>query len=199
MQRIRTGFIGRTACRLDPPADQPVESVPLHRDGLPDQKQDRRAPRRGRVGAHRGQASSTSAAARGSDAIEMVQRGAARVIGVDDRQKVLDEATDKARRAGVADRCFFTRQLRHQADTVVSIDGFEHYGDPAACLRLMPACCAKRPTLRGLRAHVVSSAGRPQPFAAFPWAHLLLMEKALLEWRTSPCSGSRTPTAVSTR
>ena len=122
----------------------------------------------------------------GGDAIEMAQRGAARVIGVDDRQKVLDEANDRARRAGVADRCLFTRQLRHQADTVVSIDGFEHYGDPAACLRLMHGML--RP---GGRLFVAFGPTWFHPlgghsFAAFPWAHLLLTEKALLEWRQEP-------------
>jgi 2-polyprenyl-3-methyl-5-hydroxy-6-metoxy-1,4-benzoquinol methylase len=122
----------------------------------------------------------------GGDAIEMAQRGAARVIGVDDRQKVLDEAADKARRAGVADRCLFTRELRHQADVVVSIDGFEHYGDPAACLRLMHGML--RP---GGRLFVAFGPTWFHPlgghsFSAFPWAHVLFTEKALLRWREEP-------------
>lgn len=122
----------------------------------------------------------------GGEAIEMAQRGAARVIGVDDRQRVLDEATEKARRAGVADRCLFTREVRHQADTVVSLDGFEHYGDPAACLRLMHGML--RP---GGRLFVAFGPTWFHPlgghsFSAFPWAHVVLTEKALLEWREEP-------------
>jgi SAM-dependent methyltransferase len=116
----------------------------------------------------------------------MAQRGAARVIGVDDRQKVLDEANEKARRAGVADRCLFTRELRHQADTVVSLDGFEHYGDPAACLRLMHDML--RP---GGRLFVAFGPTWFHPlgghnFSAFPWSHVIFTEKALLKWREAP-------------
>jgi SAM-dependent methyltransferase len=122
----------------------------------------------------------------GGDAIEMAQRGAARVIGVDDRQRVLDEATEKARRAGVADRCHFTRELHHRADTVVSLDGFEHYGDPAACLSLMHGML--RP---GGRLFVAFGPTWFHPlgghsFSAFPWAHVVLTEKALLKWRQEP-------------
>lgn len=122
----------------------------------------------------------------GGDAIEMAQRGAARVIGVDDRQRVLDEATDKARRAGVGDRCVFTRDMRQRADTVVSLDGFEHYGDPAACLRYMHGML-----LPGGRLFVAFGPTWFHPlgghsFSAFPWAHLLITEKALLKWREEP-------------
>jgi 2-polyprenyl-3-methyl-5-hydroxy-6-metoxy-1,4-benzoquinol methylase len=124
----------------------------------------------------------------GGDSVEMARRGAARVIGVDNRQKVLDEAIDKARRAGVGDRCVFTRELRLQADTVVSLDGFEHYGDPAACLRLMHGML--RPGGRLLLAfgptwfHPLGGHG----FSAFPWAHVLLTEKSLLKWREEPAT-----------
>ena len=122
----------------------------------------------------------------GGDAIEMAQRGAARVIGVDDRQKVLDEAVDKAKRAGVADRCLFTRNLHHRADVVVSLDGFEHYSDPAGCLRVMHGML--RP---GGRLFVAFGPTWFHPlgghsFSAFPWAHLLFTEKALLEWLEEP-------------
>jgi SAM-dependent methyltransferase len=122
----------------------------------------------------------------GGDAIEMAQRGAARVIGVDDRQKVLDEATDKAKRAGVDDRCLFMRDLHHRADVVVSIDGFEHYSDPAGCLRLMHGML--RP---GGRLFVAFGPTWFHPlgghsFSAFPWAHVLFTEKTLLAWREEP-------------
>jgi SAM-dependent methyltransferase len=122
----------------------------------------------------------------GGDAVEMARRGAERVIGVDNRQKVLNEAIDKARRAGVGDRCVFTRELRHQADTVISLDGFEHYADPAACLRLMHGML--RPGGRLLLAfgptwfHPLGGHG----FSAFPWAHVLLTEESLLKWRGEP-------------
>ena len=105
---------------------------------------------------------------------------------MDDRQRVLDEATENAKRAGVADRCLFTRELRHQVNTVVSLDGFEHYSDPAVCLRLMHGML--RP---GGRLFVVFGPTWFHPlgghsFSAFPWAHVVLTEKALLEWRQEP-------------
>jgi SAM-dependent methyltransferase len=122
----------------------------------------------------------------GGDAIEMARRGAARVIGVDNRQRVLDEATRKARRAGVGDRCVFTRHLRHEADTVVSLDGFEHYADPAECLRLMHGMLRRDGRLFVAFGPTWFHPLGGHSFSAFPWAHVVLTEKALLEWRGEP-------------
>src|ERR1044072_1939848 len=62
----------------------------------------------------------------GSEAIEVARRGAAKVIGVDNRENALSEAREAARRAGVSDRCLFTTTADEKADVVLSIDAFEH-------------------------------------------------------------------------
>src|SRR5438132_11772816 len=59
----------------------------------------------------------------GDTAIEMAQRGASLVIGVDIRESVLATARTRAEHAGVADRCTFSDVSRQQADIIVSLDG----------------------------------------------------------------------------
>ena len=120
---------------------------------------------------------------RGEAAVEIAQRGAARVIGLDIREHVLAEARERAAKAGVADRCIFTASAPERADVIMSMDAFEHFDDPAAILRVM----------RGLvrddgRALIVFGPTWYHPlgghiFSVFPWAHLLFTEKSLLRWR----------------
>jgi SAM-dependent methyltransferase len=119
----------------------------------------------------------------GGEAIEMAQRGARRVIGIDNRQTVLDTATQSAKASGVGDRCQFVLATVEQADVVTSIDGFEHYDDPAQVLLLLRRMV--RPSGR-----VLISFGPPwlhplggHLFSVFPWAHLLFSERALIRWR----------------
>lgn len=120
----------------------------------------------------------------GTEAIEMAKRGASRVVGIDIREDVLEVARAAAAEAGVADRCRFDTRLDEPADVVVSIDGFEHYEDPAGALRAM------RRFLRddGL---VLVSFGPPwwhpyggHLFSIFPWAHVIFTEAALIRWRS---------------
>jgi hypothetical protein len=66
---------------------------------------------------------------------------------------------------------------------VISLDAFEHFEDPAAMLRLMEG--ALKPN-----AFILASFGptwyHPKGghmFSVFPWAHLVLAEKALIDWR----------------
>src|SRR5262245_41199335 len=63
----------------------------------------------------------------GLEAIEMAERGAHRVVGLDIRDHVLAEARRAAALRGLADRCVFTAHTEERADVIVSIDGFEHY------------------------------------------------------------------------
>jgi SAM-dependent methyltransferase len=119
----------------------------------------------------------------GAEAVEMAERGARRVIGLDIREGVLEDARRTARERGVADRCQFATATGEHADLVVSLDGFEHYDDPAAILRLMRALL--RPAGRARIAF-----GPPwfhpyggHLFSVFPWAHLVFTERALIRWR----------------
>ena len=67
----------------------------------------------------------------GVEAVEMAQRGAKRVIGIDIRENVLQTARRKAFTAGVQNICLFASSTRELAEIVVSIDAFEHFADPA--------------------------------------------------------------------
>jgi len=119
----------------------------------------------------------------GAEAIEMAQRGARRVLGVEIRQSFLETAREHAAAAGVSDRCAFMTTPDEPADVIVSLDSFEHFDDPAGILRVMDAYLAPG-------GRVVATFGPPwyhplggHIFSVFPWAHLVFTEKALLRWR----------------
>jgi 2-polyprenyl-3-methyl-5-hydroxy-6-metoxy-1,4-benzoquinol methylase len=101
----------------------------------------------------------------GAEAVEIAQRGARRVLGIDIRESFLEEARRRAASAGVADRCVFMTAPDEPADLIVSVDSFEHFKDPAAILRMMDAYLAPH-------GKVIASFG-----------HLLFSEKVLLRWR----------------
>jgi len=84
----------------------------------------------------------------------------------------------------VADRCIFATEAPQQVDVVVSVDGFEHYADPAGALRFMKA-------LLGPGGRVLVAFGPPwfhplggHVFSIFPWSHLVFTERALIRWRS---------------
>ena len=119
----------------------------------------------------------------GADTVEIAQHGARRVIGVDIRESVLANGRRAARDAGVEDRCVFATEVSEPADVVVSVDGFEHYADPAGALRAMRRLLSPGgrvlvafgpPWFHPLGGHV---------FSIFPWSHLIFTERALLRWR----------------
>jgi SAM-dependent methyltransferase len=121
----------------------------------------------------------------GAEAVEMAQKGARRVIGIDVRTDALQKARRKALMAGVQDACLFTNSTKELADTVVSIDAFEHFGDVSGVLRVMDA-------LLHPGGEVLVSFGPTwyhplggHLFSVFPWAHLMFSEKALIRWRST--------------
>ena len=120
----------------------------------------------------------------GEEAIEMAQRGAARVIGIDILEHSLQAARRAAQDAGVAERCQFATRSDEPVDCVVSLDGFEHFNDPEEVLRTMSLMI--RPSGRVLLAfgptwlHPLGG----HLFSVFPWAHLIFTEKALIRWRS---------------
>jgi SAM-dependent methyltransferase len=120
----------------------------------------------------------------GIDAVEMAEGGAARVVGVDIRQEVLDVANRLACERGVQDRCTFGSSA-DPADIIVCIDAFEHFSDPAQVLRSMASLlkpggklivCFGPTWYHPLGGHL---------FSVFPWAHLLFSEQALMKWRST--------------
>jgi len=120
----------------------------------------------------------------GEDSIEIAQRSAKRVIGLDIRQSALDHAKQLAIEAGVSEKCHFTTSTEEKADVILSVDAFEHFGDPAAVLKQMrhlvkddgQVIAAFGPTwYHPLGGHL---------FSIFPWSHLVFTEKALIRWRS---------------
>jgi SAM-dependent methyltransferase len=121
----------------------------------------------------------------GAEAVEMAQKGAKRVIGIDTREDVLESARKRAFATGVQDTCLFVSSTKEVAEIVVSIDTFEHFADPAGILRTMNMLL--QPT-----GEVLVSFGPTwyhplggHLFSVFPWAHLLFSEKALISWRST--------------
>lgn len=118
----------------------------------------------------------------GAEAIEMAKRGAGKVIGVDIQERFLQLA--RQRLSGEKLNCEFTTSASEPADVVVSVDCFEHFGDPAAALVAMRRML--KPTGR-----VLISFGPTwyhpyggHLFSVFPWAHLIFTERALMRWRS---------------
>ncbi len=120
----------------------------------------------------------------GAEAIDVAQRGAKRVIGIDIRPKILEAARSEAAAAGVMDRCVFSTHTDERADVVLSIDSLEHYDDPEGALVLMRR-------LVNDDGRVLIAFGPPwfhpiggHMFSVFPWAHLIFTESALIRWRS---------------
>lgn len=120
----------------------------------------------------------------GEGAIQLAVAGARRVIGIDIRPDLIASARSRAIETDVADRCKFSLETPEEVvDTIISIDAFEHFKDPAAVLVAMSNMLADD-------GRVVASFGpvwyHPRGghlFSVFPWAHLLLSESALCRWR----------------
>jgi SAM-dependent methyltransferase len=120
----------------------------------------------------------------GTEAVELAST-ARSVFGLDILSAALAEARALAASAGVADRCVFgTEPPAQKVDIIVSLDSFEHFGDPSGVLAVMHDLL--RPGGR-----VLASFGPTwfhpyggHLFSVFPWAHLLFSEAALIRWRS---------------
>jgi SAM-dependent methyltransferase len=120
----------------------------------------------------------------GTEAVELAQRGARSVIGIDIWEAALSRASLAAEQAGVAGRCSFVTETSAKADVILSLDAFEHFADPAQILRTM------RRLIRD-DGRVMIAFGPPwyhplggHLFSVFPWAHLIFTESALIRWRS---------------
>jgi SAM-dependent methyltransferase len=120
----------------------------------------------------------------GDDAIALARNCARRVIGIDIREAVLEQARERARREGVDKVCQFCTNTDERVDAVVCIDSFEHFSDPSTALMRMyellrpggAVFASFGPTwYHPLGGHL---------FSVFPWAHLIFSEKALIRWRS---------------
>jgi len=116
----------------------------------------------------------------GEDSVEMAQNGIKQVIGIDIREEVLEVARRNAEAAGVQDACCFVTSTSERADAIVSVDAFEHFGDPGKILEIMNGLLADKgevyvsfgPTwYHPLGGHM---------FSVFPWSHLIMSERAFI-------------------
>lgn len=119
----------------------------------------------------------------GAEAVEMASLGAERVTGLDIQTTLLDRARERAKEAGVAERCAFVTAACEPAEMITSIDAFEHFNEPEAALLAMYGLLKPGGKLvvsfgptwyHPLGGHL---------FSVFPWAHLIFSEEALITWR----------------
>jgi SAM-dependent methyltransferase len=117
----------------------------------------------------------------GAEAAEMARRGATQVYGIDIQEKLLAIA----RQSCPVPNLSFGRTAPDSADTIISLDCFEHFGNPEQALREMSVMLKPGgevwtsfgPTwYHPLGGHL---------FSVFPWAHLVFSEQALCNWRKS--------------
>jgi SAM-dependent methyltransferase len=120
----------------------------------------------------------------GREALELVQWGAEKVVGIDIRDDLLAKARARAQAEGVSTRCEFVTCYQSVADFIISIDSFEHFADPAGVLLEMDRLlkpdgqvivCFGPTWYHPLGGHL---------FSVFPWAHLIFCEEALIKWRS---------------
>lgn len=119
----------------------------------------------------------------GVQSVEVAKLGASKVIGVDIQDSRLEGARALAKSEGVEQLCHFTKCTDEKADIILSKDSFEHFEDPAAILTIMESLL--KPVGK-----ILASFGPTwyhpyggHLFSVFPWAHLILTEKSLIEWR----------------
>jgi SAM-dependent methyltransferase len=121
----------------------------------------------------------------GAESLDLARWGAKKVVGIDIRQNALDRAAKRAAAEGLDGCCEFGTSTEVKADVIVSLDAFEHFGDPGAILEIMhgllkPDGCVMLsfgPTwYHPLGGHL---------FSVFPWAHLVFSEAALVRWRST--------------
>jgi SAM-dependent methyltransferase len=119
----------------------------------------------------------------GTETVEVAQRGARYVIGVDIVESYLNAGRTLARNLGITN-CEFVTTPNQKADIIIALDSFEHFEDPAYILKVMAdmliptgkVLVSFGPTwYHPLGGHLLN---------VFPWSHLVFTEQAQLRWRS---------------
>jgi len=121
----------------------------------------------------------------GNEAIDLISHGVSRVIGVDIQDRYLDNARAKAAELGLEDKCQFSYSTKVKADAIISIDSFEHFDDPESILREMYGLLKPNGFISICFGPTWFHPYGGHFFSVFPWAHLILTEKALIMWRSN--------------
>jgi 2-polyprenyl-3-methyl-5-hydroxy-6-metoxy-1,4-benzoquinol methylase len=119
----------------------------------------------------------------GNESVELAQAGVAHVIGLDNRESILQKARQNAAAAGVQEKCEFVTDYAGVVDAVISLDAFEHFSDPAGVLKKMDQLLKP-----GGAVYISFGPSWYHPrgghlFSMVPWAHVIFSEKALIRWR----------------
>ena len=121
----------------------------------------------------------------GQETLELLELGAEKVIGIDIQESLLEVARRRASIAQVSHLTEFATELTTPADLAVSLDGFEHFSNPAEILEILAAMLRE-----GGRVLVSFGPTWYHPlgghlFSVFPWAHIVLPEQSLIRWRST--------------
>jgi SAM-dependent methyltransferase len=120
----------------------------------------------------------------GDNAIELAQRGAARVIGVDIDKARIAAGRRRVQELGLSSSVELLYESTDSVDVVISTDAVEHFEDPLGALKFMAARLKADGTLfvefgptwyHPLGGHL---------FSVFPWAHLVFTDSVLIRWRS---------------
>ncbi|MBV8866215.1 MAG: methyltransferase domain-containing protein [Acidobacteriaceae bacterium] len=120
----------------------------------------------------------------GNEMIQLAKAGARKVYGIEISENQLREARQRLAYADVTDRCCLLNEAPPETvDCIFSFDSFEHFEDPAEILQKMRSFLNP-----GGRVFISFGPTWFHPlgghaFSAFPWAHVLLCESALVRWR----------------
>jgi SAM-dependent methyltransferase len=116
--------------------------------------------------------------------LDIARFGAKKVVGIDIRSWVLEIADKHCRDEGLSDRCDFRTGTDTPADVIVSLDAFEHFGDPAGILAVMHGLLKPGGVILTSFGPTWYHPLGGHLFSIFPWAHLIFSEKALIKWRS---------------
>jgi hypothetical protein len=119
----------------------------------------------------------------GVEAPELALNGAARVIGLDVVEEVLEIARRRAMAAGAEGICVFATSSGTGSNFILWVDAVEHFGDPAEISRLMDLLLARGGDVRTSFGSTWYHPLGGHLFSVFPCAHLLFSESALIRWR----------------
>jgi SAM-dependent methyltransferase len=123
----------------------------------------------------------------GHEVIELAERGAGRVVGLETWPRWFASATERVAAAGMKDRCVIAERwpdAETGADVIVSLDSFEHYEDPAGILETMHRILKPGGSVLVAFGPPWYHAYGGHLFSVFPWAHLVFSEHAMVTWRT---------------
>jgi len=123
----------------------------------------------------------------GHQVIELAERGARCVVGLETNWGWIASATERVATAGLAGRCVISERWRPQdppPDVIISLDSFEHYQDPAGVLQEMHRILTPGGIVRAAFGPPWFHPYGGHLFSVFPWAHLLFSEHAMVTWRS---------------